>query len=416
MDLLLSLKELFEMHKAGFIAIAIAIVLLLICIILLIVRHKINKKNTVENPEVYLIRQTLKEDEINQKQTKTASNKASASSSPKEEQPKPDSNSIEEYDKKIEAEVKLETAIETKPQKQAKAPKEETKVENEVPKEEKPKKQAKAPLKEEANRDKEVEMKKEDKSKKQAKAPQKEEVKEEKAKRTVFGKYEIYFDGAKYFYQLKASNGEILVVSELYTSKDGVYNAIDAVKRNVVDGRVVVGSDKRGLYQFTLLAKNHRKLVMSANYPTEKGAINASESFKRFAHDAKVYEIDEQATNMKEEIQVDRSVNKKGGKIGIVNENNRFYYQLKASNGEVLICSDGYKTNDLATNALETFKEAIKSGSFFIEKDKRGMYQFKIYSGSGRLIVAGETYPSKQNAINACNSMMSFVKYATPLE
>jgi len=432
--MLLSFKEIIEMHKAGFIAIIIAFVFIIACIVLFIVRYKINKKNTVENPDEYLIRQTLKEDEQKLKDipaieededdyyeivAKDKQKKATNKEPQKIEQPE-----VKE-EPKVEEVKQEEIKKEKKPRKTSAPIKEEIKQEvkvEEVKKEAKPKKVAQV---KEESKEPQKEVKKEAKPKKLA--PVKEEAKqeeikespsiEEKSKRTVTGKYEVFFDGTKYFYQLKASNGEVLAVSELYSSKDGVMNAIDAVKRNVSDGRVEVGKDKRGLYQFTLLAKNHRKLVMSANYPTQKGAISASESFKRFAADAQIVESKEQVTSLKEEIVVDKEKNnKKGGKIGVVQIGDRYYYQLKASNGEILISSDGYKSNELATNALETFKEAMNSGTYFIEKDKRGMHQFKIYSSSGRLIVASETYSSKQNALNACNSMLSFVKYATPLE
>ena len=104
-----------------------------------------------------------------------------------------------------------------------------------------------------------------------------EEVKEKKT-RVVYGKYEVFFDGKEYFYTLKASNGELLITSENYTTKETVLAAIEAVKRNVEVGTISIAEDKRGLFQFYLTAKNHRTLVMSANYPTEKRAIAASES------------------------------------------------------------------------------------------------------------------------------------------
>ena len=39
-----------------------------------------------------------------------------------------------------------------------------------------------------------------------------------------------------------------------------------------------------------------------------------------------------------------------------------------------------------------------------------------MYSSTGRLIVASESYSSKQGAINACRSLYSLVKLAQPLE
>jgi len=47
------------------------------------------------------------------------------------------------------------------------------------------------------------------------------------------GKFELFTDKAsKYRFRLKASNGEIIAVSESYNSKASALNGIDSVRRN----------------------------------------------------------------------------------------------------------------------------------------------------------------------------------------
>ena len=416
---LLSLKELFELHKAGFIAAGICLVLIIVAIILLIVRHNMKNGNPNATDEEKLIFQTLKEEK--QEAEEQEASKAQESNEVKEEA-KPQEEKKEEV-KALDEEKKSAKQPEEKTVKtnySMKSFSKEARGEEEKVVEQKPKQEAK---KEETKKDSKPSSSKIKQAPK--KEPVKEEVKEvekteeaeaEKKSRTLMGKYEIYFDGSRYFYKLKASNGEVLITSETYASKENVYNAIEAVKRSISDGRVLVAPDKHGLYQFALLAKNHRKVAMSANYPSEKGAIRASESFKRFAANANIEEIKEPVESLKEEIKFDDIVDKKGGKIGVVKGNDVYYYQLVASNGVVLINSDNYSTAELANSGLETFKESMNSGRFFIERDKRDMYQFKVYTQGGRLIVASETYSTKANAISACKSVLSFVKLAQPLE
>ena len=245
-----------------------------------------------------------------------------------------------------------------------------------------------------------------------------EEVKEEtpvetKKTRVVYGKYEVYTDGTSYYYNLKASNGEILIKSEAYASKDSVLLAIEAIKRNVEVGTITVRQDKHELYQFVLTAKNHRTLVMSANYTTEKGAQSASESFKRFAANSPVVEITEIVGSSKEEIKIENIVDKKGGKILISTNENGYYYVLKASNGEVLVTSDVYKTEATVQNAIARLQEAVSTGKFYIEKDKRDNYQFKLFAANGRIACVGQIYASKSIAIASANSVCSFIKLAT---
>lgn len=53
-------------------------------------------------------------------------------------------------------------------------------------------------------------------------------------------KFEIFRDKAGEFrFRLKASNGQIIAVSEGYVKKDSCKNGIDSVKRNAVDAPVI---------------------------------------------------------------------------------------------------------------------------------------------------------------------------------
>ena len=53
-------------------------------------------------------------------------------------------------------------------------------------------------------------------------------------------KFEVYLDKAgEYRFRLKATNGEIIAVSEGYTSLAGCENGIESVKKNAVDAEVV---------------------------------------------------------------------------------------------------------------------------------------------------------------------------------
>ena len=52
---------------------------------------------------------------------------------------------------------------------------------------------------------------------------------ETKKARVVYGKYEVYSDGTSFYYNLKASNGEVLIKSEAYASKESVLSAIESM-------------------------------------------------------------------------------------------------------------------------------------------------------------------------------------------
>lgn len=52
-------------------------------------------------------------------------------------------------------------------------------------------------------------------------------------------KFEIYRDkSGSYRFRLKARNGEIIAVSEIYSAKAGCLNGIESIRRNAVDAAV----------------------------------------------------------------------------------------------------------------------------------------------------------------------------------
>ncbi len=232
--------------------------------------------------------------------------------------------------------------------------------------------------------------------------------------RTYNGKYEIFQVADGYAYCLKASNGEVLVTSETYISRDGVIKAIEAVKRNLETGEVRIFADKRGKYKFKLVSKNYRVLAISSTYSVEKSAVRASESFKKFALKADIVDIElldndfESATI----IEIKSNEDKSGGKFVIEKFNGEFSWDLKSSNGQILCQAEGYTSKAGCIYSIETFKKNVQIGVFKCIKDKSGRYCYKLYTPNGRVIAIGESYPTKASAEASANSVVSFYKLA----
>ncbi len=237
-----------------------------------------------------------------------------------------------------------------------------------------------------------------------------EEEKKAPKKKQVIGKYEIFRVNDFYLYRLKASNGEIMVVSEIYKSVRGCEDAIETLKKNIELGQFTIYQDKHYFFQFKLYSQNKRLLAQSANYSSKDRCESAIESFKRFAFVSPIVVLDEDKDHYMELISLDEVENKKGGKI-IVDpfvDDNESEFRLIANNGALLCSSISYKSQNALYQAIDNFKESINDGSFFIVKDKNDMYQFKLYSKTGRCIVVGESYKSKTNALNAASSVKAF--------
>ncbi len=236
--------------------------------------------------------------------------------------------------------------------------------------------------------------------------------------RTYNGKYEVFQVADGYSYRLKASNGEVLVQSETFTSHDGVLKAIDAVKRNLETGDIKVFEDKNGKFKFKLVSKNYRVIAISANYSVEKSAFRAVESFKKFALKADIVDIDveDKESLTATPIELKDNIDKEGSKFLYMKYNGIFSWELRAPNGEILCQSDGYTTKNGVLYSIDTFKRNLGNGTFKCVTGKDGGYSFRLYNQQGRVCAIGESYSSKQSAESAANSVINYYKNAVIVE
>ena len=232
----------------------------------------------------------------------------------------------------------------------------------------------------------------------------------------LLGKYEVFPVGDVFLYRLKASNGEVLVVSEMYKNLKSALVAVETLKKNLETGTLQIHQDKHGLYQFKLFASNKRLLAASANYASEANCTSGANSFKRFASVSPVVVLENDPEHLIEEIPLNALANKKNGKLVIESIEDEFEFRLYASNGVVLCTSATYKTKPALNNCVILFKEAVKNGRFYVVKDKNNSYQFKLYTESGRCIVIGEAYKTKAQAISAANSVATFLTWAEVID
>ena len=90
-------------------------------------------------------------------------------------------------------------------------------------------------------------------------------------------------------FNLKADNGQVILTSEGYTSKAGCANGIESVRKNAEDDgnytRKVSANDK---YYFNLKAANGQIIGTSQMYEAESGRENGIDSVKRNAPGASV--------------------------------------------------------------------------------------------------------------------------------
>lgn len=109
------------------------------------------------------------------------------------------------------------------------------------------------------------------------------------------GKFVIQKDKAgQYRFNLKASNGEIILSSEGYASMQGCANGIESVRTNApVDARYQRKQTASGKHMFNLTAANNQIIGTSEQYASEAGRDNGIESVKKNAPTATVENLTE---------------------------------------------------------------------------------------------------------------------------
>ena len=118
------------------------------------------------------------------------------------------------------------------------------------------------------------------------------------------GKYVIRETKTGMKFDLKAGNGEVIATSEVYTSEKACRNGIASVQKNApvaaVENQTVEGyavekhpkfevyTDKAGEFRFRLKATNGQIIAVSEGYKAMASCMNGIESVKKNAVDAPV--------------------------------------------------------------------------------------------------------------------------------
>lgn len=103
-------------------------------------------------------------------------------------------------------------------------------------------------------------------------------------------KFQIFTgrDGQFYF-RLRGGGGEIILASEGYTSKAGCQNGIRSVKENApLDERYRRRTSANDQFYFVLVAANGEVIGVSETYTTERRRDEGIEAVKRIAPDAPI--------------------------------------------------------------------------------------------------------------------------------
>lgn len=105
-------------------------------------------------------------------------------------------------------------------------------------------------------------------------------------------------------FNLKAGNGEVIGVSQVYATEDTCLNGIASVKKNAVEAKLEdqtvadfapvtnpkfeVYKDKAGEFRYRLKARNGEIVLSGEGYKAKASCLNGIDSIRRNAPDAPI--------------------------------------------------------------------------------------------------------------------------------
>ena len=241
--------------------------------------------------------------------------------------------------------------------------------------------------------------------------PEKTEEPKKEAKK-MLGKWVIEHKSKDEFVAvLLASNGEIMLTSETYTTANGAKGGIATIIKGIEADAFSIYQDKKGNYYYKLKNANNRLLCVGEIYTTKDQCQKAVESVKRIASDSPIATEIEEGLKYFEYTPVDAKAyeGKTGGKWKVeVNGDGKFVSKLYASNGQLMLATEEVASKKTALSLIESVKKNAFDGNFIIDKDKFGRFYYKLRNAQKSVICIGESYDKVDSCISALESVRRF--------
>lgn len=239
------------------------------------------------------------------------------------------------------------------------------------------------------------------------------------APKRLMGKWTIEHKGdGEFVATLAASNGEVMLTSEAYSSADGARSGIATIIKGVASGKFVIYRDKNDNYYYKLKTQNNRLLCVGEIYRAKDQCERAVESVKRIAPASTIEdEISEGAHYVAyKPAKLPEPDKRKGarGKWKVEKtEDGKFSAKLYASNGQLMLATEEVATRKSAETAIESVRRNATQGNFIIDRDKFGRYYYKLRNPQRSVICIGEAYEKLDSCVSAIESVRRFALTAT---
>ncbi|MDP1829099.1 MAG: YegP family protein [Archangium sp.] len=214
------------------------------------------------------------------------------------------------------------------------------------------------------------------------------------------GRFETFVgkDGQHYFHLL-AGNGEKILASQGYATAASAQAGVESVATNATSaGRYLQREASDGSRYFVLTAANGAIIGMSEMYTTAaasaKGALAVQNVVKNIVSSGVALQGDTRFETFK-------------GLSG------KYYFHLKANNGQIVLQSQAYTTKAAATNGVTSVKtNGAILARFQVRAAADGQSYFVLKAANGAVIGRSEMYSTASNATAGITAVIGLLATA----
>ncbi len=210
------------------------------------------------------------------------------------------------------------------------------------------------------------------------------------------GKVDLWQAADGWHFHVVSGNGRTLLTSEAYKARTGALNGILSVLDNGVDPAMYeTNKTANGKYNLRLKAANHEIIAFTQAYATKSSATRAIGS----CVNAVTSYLDRLESNTT------------GARVEVLESDAGFRFNLHAKNGEIVMSSESYTTKAAAWNgafAIQT--AATNSAAFTLKTSTDSRFYFVLKAENGQVIGVSQMYTTKSAAQAGITSVQTLLE------
>lgn len=203
----------------------------------------------------------------------------------------------------------------------------------------------------------------------------------------------------KFYFHLLAGNGQKVLASQGYTTLSSAKSGIETVKTNGVNPiRYLQREAVDGSSYFVLVGGNGKIIGVSEMYASKANAERGAETVQTI-----IAVVNAQGPAAAGDTRFETF---KG-------LNGKYYFHLKANNGEIVLQSQGYAAKASATNGINSVRtNGANLARFEVREARDGQFYFVLKAANGQIIGFSEMYVSKSNAERGVEAVFNLLSSA----